>query len=409
MDLRNLLWDSLLSMGAQMLRYVKDCLAVAKLSAIFLGAALLLLGLVACAPRPDSLVLEPVAHQPSYTKKVHLLVATTRERGNADDPNAMTAARAKSLNYAELTISIPTHHAAGQIEWPEQVPPDPSLSFVTTDRRFLSGDEFLGEIRKRVRQGGPEAGSVLIFVHGYNTLYQEAVYRFAQIVHDSGFTGTAVLFAWPSMGKAPLYLADRDASTYSRDYLEQALLQISTLQEVREINILAHSMGNWLAVETLRQAKMNGHGQFNGKLGEVILASPDIDINVFRTQLDVIGPLPHPISVLVSGDDKALALSTKLAGGVDRVGKVTASDSRAVAGAERYNLRVVDLTAVGDGDGAHHSKFAQSGAVIAAIGKGLATHGASAQAQPGVVSTLTEAGNSLLKVPTAILAGDAPQ
>ena len=116
------------------------------------------------------------------------------------------------------------------------------------------------------------------------------------------------------MGKVPLYLADREASTYSRDYLEQALLKMSKLPEVKEINILAHSMGNWLAVETLRQAKMKGHGDFNGKLAEVILASPDLDVNVFRTQLDVIGKLPRPMTVLVSGDDSALALSTKLAG-----------------------------------------------------------------------------------------------
>lgn len=332
-----------------------------------------------------------------------MLVATTRQRGSATDPNAFTAERAKSLNYAELTISVPTHHTAGEIEWPDQTPPDPTRNFVTTERQFLSGDEFLAEVRRRAREGGSEAHSVLVFVHGYNTLYEEAVYRFAQIVHDSGFTGTAVLFAWPSRGKAPLYLADRDASTYSRDYFEQVLLQVSALPEVHQINILAHSMGNWLAVETLRQAKMNGHGQFNNKLGEVILASPDLDVNVFRTQLDVIGPLPRPITILVSGDDKALALSTALAGGVDRVGRVTAGDARAVAAAERYNLRVIDLTAVDDGHGNHHSKFAQSGSVIAAIGRGLASE-AKIKAQSGTATAVMEAGNSILQLPAAIAA-----
>ncbi|MEQ1578077.1 MAG: alpha/beta hydrolase [Hyphomicrobium sp.] len=344
---------------------------------------------------------------PSYTNKVRLLVATTRERGSAEDPNAFTAVRSKVLNYSALTVSIPTKHVAGEIEWPDQTPPDPSRHFITTDRQFLGGNEFLGEIRQRSRAGGNEANSVLVFVHGYNTLYEEAVYWMAQIVNDSGFTGTAVLFAWPSQGKAPLYLADREATTYSRDYFEQALLQMSAVPEVREINILAHSMGNWLAVETLRQAKMNGHGNFGGKLGEVILASPDLDVTVFRTQLDVIGPLEKPITVLVSGDDKALALSTALAGGVDRVGKMTASDGRVIAGAERYNLRVVDLTAVDDGQGNHHSKYSKSSTVIAAIGKGLS--GNAAKSQPGIVSAVAEAGNSLIKIPTAILGGTAPQ
>jgi esterase/lipase superfamily enzyme len=373
----------------------------------FLTAAILLVGMTACAPRPGSEILEPVARAPSYTQKVRMLVATTRERGSPEDPNAFTARRAKSLNYAALTISVPTHHKAGQIEWPDQTPPDPSMHFITTDRQFLSGSEFLSEVRQRAREGGSEAGAVLVFVHGYNTLYEEAVYRFAQIVHDSGFSGTAILFAWPSRGKAPLYLADRDASTYSRDYLEQALLELSSVREVHGINILAHSMGNWLAVETLRQAKMNGHGNFNGKLGEVILASPDLDINVFRTQLEVIGPLAHPMTIFVSGDDKALALSTALAGGVERAGMVTATDARAVAAAERYNLNIIDLTAVDDGSGNHHSKFAQSGAVVAAIGRGLASEKNDVSAQSGVVSAVTDVGTSLIKVPTAILGGGA--
>ena len=179
---------------------------------------------------------------------------------------------------------------------------------------------------------------------------------------------------------------------------------MSKMPEVQEINILAHSMGNWLAVETLRQAKMKGHGDFNGKLAEVILASPDLDVTVFRTQLDVIGKLPRPITVLVSGDDKALALSTKLAGDVDRAGRVTADDARAIAAAKKYNLQVVDLTGVDDGEGNHHSKYSKSAPVIAAIGTRLKNEGTSAQTQVGVVSAVTDVGKNLLKVPAAIVA-----
>ncbi len=171
-----------------------------------------------CASRPGSEVLEPIANVPSYTDKVQVLVATTRERGSPEDPNAFTAKRAKDLNFSALTVSIPSQHVTGEIEWPDTTPPDPSRHFITTERQFLDADGFLEQIRARARRGGPEANDVLVFVHGYNTLYEEAVYWLAQIVHDSGFKGTAVLFAWPSMGKVPLYLADREASTYSRDY-----------------------------------------------------------------------------------------------------------------------------------------------------------------------------------------------
>lgn len=358
-------------------------------------------GVGACSARPGPEVLRPVAQDPSYTQKVRLLVATTRERGTARDPDAYGSDRAKELNFAALTVSIPRNHEVGSIEWPDTGKPDPAFNFMTTDREALSRQSFLDQVRAQTGRGGEEAGSVLVFVHGYNTRYEEAVYRFAQLVHDANFAGTAILFAWPSRGSAPLYIADREASTYSRDYLEEALRQIAAVPEVKEVNILAHSMGSWLTVETLRQAKMKGHGTFGGKLGEVILASPDLDVTVFRTQLDEIGPLPQPMTILVSQDDKALALSEFLAGGVERAGNISVQDARVIAGAKRYNLRVVDLTQVHDDSGTHHSRIFKSAAVISAVGHGLRRDAEGKSG--GVVSAVTNVGTSLLKVPAALL------
>ena len=371
---------------------------------VICGLAAIILG--GCSARPDSSVLTPVLSPPSYTQKVDMLVATTRGLGTVEDSQEFTAERSIKLNYSALTISIPRTHVAGKIEWPDTGPPDLAQNFTTANREILAGGEFISRLRARVRSGGAQSQSVLVFVHGYNTLYQESVYRFAQIIHDSGFTGTAVLFAWPSRGKAPLYLADRDSTNYSRDYLEQVLSQISAVPEVKRVDILAHSLGNWLAMETLRQAKMKGHGDFGGKLGEVVLASPDIDVNVFRTQLDVIGRLREPITILVSGDDKILSLSSALAGGVERVGGVAGSDPRVIAGAQRYNLRVVDLTKV-QGGTTGHDKLAESSALLSALGQGLSKETGGQVLQSGVFDAVINAGNSLLEVPAALVNGGA--
>jgi esterase/lipase superfamily enzyme len=367
-----------------------------------IAAPLAALGVVlvaGCAARPPGDLLVPVGKAPSYTAKADMLVATTRGHGTEYDSDAFTADRSPKLNFAALRVSIPRDHTSGEIEWPDTGPPDAAKDFITTERASLDSSDFLNRIRANARRGGPEAHSVLVFVHGYNNLYQESVYRFAQIIHDGKFEGTNVLFAWPSRGKAQLYLADRESSAYSRDYLESALQQIASLPEVHEINILAHSMGNWLAVETLRQAKLKGHGDFNGKLGNVILASPDIDVDVFRTQLDVIGRLKRPITVLVSSDDKALGLSKFLAGGVSRVGVVSAQDPRVIAAAEKYNVRVVDLSRITSEDGLHHDKFAESGPVIAAIGRGLATDEVG---KAGVVDAASALGKAIMNAPAAI-------
>ncbi len=368
-------------------------------------AIVLACGVGACGGRLQPEVLTPVARAPSYTSKVQILVATTRG-STPQDAAVLTAERSKTLNYAALEVSIPKAHKPGQIEGPDQPDPDPALHFLTTQRDPLSRAEFLAQVgRSASGAGGAKPGAVLVFVHGYNTQHQEAVYRFAQIVHDSGFQGTAVLFSWPSRGSTPLYLADRDSSTYSRDYFEQVMRDLAALPQVREVDVLAHSMGNWLTMEMLRQAKLKGHGNFGGKLGEVVLASPDIDVNVFRTQLDVVAPMRRPITVLVSGDDKALALSSLLTGGLQRVGSVTANDLQAAEIAKRYNLRVIDLTGVDDGTTGHHSKFAQSSAVVGVIGRGIAKDDFGTKGQSGVFQAVGDVGLSILRVPAAILGG----
>ena len=369
-----------------------------RLRGLIVAAGMLLFS--GCAPRPPDRVLWPVEHTPSYTAKADILVATTRERGRPGDPSAMTAGRSDALNFEALEISIPREHQVGSVEWPDTGPADPAYNFMTTAREPLDEDQFIAQIRRRARSGEPGAGTVLVFVHGYNNLYQESVYRFAQILHDGGVRETGVLFAWPSRGSAQLYLADRESSTFSRDYLEHALKKIAAIPEVREINILAHSMGNWLAVETLRQAAMKGHGDFGGKLNHVVLASPDIDINVFRTQLDVIGPLRQPITVMVSGDDKALNLSSFLAGNVTRVGNVSATDPRVIAGALRYNVRVIDLSNIQAGGSLNHDKFAESGPVIAAIGRGLASEDVG---KAGVIDAANALSKSILSIPASVV------
>ncbi|MEM8626883.1 MAG: alpha/beta hydrolase, partial [Pseudomonadota bacterium] len=286
--------------------------------AICMAAALVL---AACSPRPSANLLIPVEKPPRFTPKVEMLVATTRAVGDPANPFARVAERSWQINYASHTISIPTRRTPGEIAWPDSYPPDPARHFLSVDQAVLNPASFTAQLRARAAKR--DSGKVLVFVHGYNMRYQEAVYWLGQIAHDSGFSGTPILFAWPSAGKAPLYLADRESVAYSRDYFEQFLLAIAALPEVKEIDILAHSMGTWLTVEMLRQASIKGHKDFRGKLAEVILASPDLDVEVFRTQLDTIGRLRKPMTILVSGDDKALGLSRRLNGGNDRVGLIT--------------------------------------------------------------------------------------
>jgi hypothetical protein len=50
-----------------------------------------------------------------------------------------------------------------------------------------------------------------VFVHGFNNRYEDAVYRFAQILHDSeaGADVAPILFTWPSAGNVFAYEYDQ--------------------------------------------------------------------------------------------------------------------------------------------------------------------------------------------------------
>jgi len=321
------------------------------------GLLAALLALAACASRPGAEVLGSVSTPvPAGAKVVTVYVATTR----ALDPatGLFTNRRAPRTNFAEYTISVPPNHVSGQIEWPDGNP-DPARSFVVLRQRPLSSAEFQARIAP-----GASKRRTGVFIHGFNVNFQEALFQRAQMSVDAGVIGVPVLFAWPSAGSLTKYVGDKDAVTASRDSLAEVLEMVARGRQKGEILVLGHSMGGWLTAETLRQLRLTGHGDVLGKL-EVVLADPDVDVDVFRSQLAVIGKLQPPLSVLVARDDVALRISSVVAGDRQRVGNLDVNDPRVQAAAHQYGVKVIDTTNISSGDGINHSRFAKLSATLA--------------------------------------------
>ncbi|MBY0613605.1 MAG: alpha/beta fold hydrolase [Beijerinckiaceae bacterium] len=318
--------------------------------------------------------LSPISSPVVTQKSISVFVASTRIR--SDKPYTFTYGRSDVVNYQRVDLSMPPGHRSGAIEYPRATPANPETDIAARRNEALSQHDFEEGIAAAAKRGG---GEVTLFVHGFNTNYEEAVFRLAQIGSDAGAQGAVVLFAWPSRGRVLDYLADRESATYSRDRLEAVLHEIARQPAVRRINVLAHSMGAFLTMETLRQAKFKGDGEFSGKLNAVVLAAPDIDLDVFRSQLDAIGRRPRPTVLLISGDDQALAFSRLLSGDVDRVGLVDTSSPEARAEIEKRGLVVIDLTNVKADDATNHAKFADVPTTVRFIGMLIGDRRASLQ------------------------------
>jgi len=358
---------------------------------------LVAISLTGCASRPESGFLSAVAYSPSGAVDQTLLVATTRERD--DRPGTLfNGDRASAIDYAELTVSIPPNHKLNEIEWASAPPGDPNVNFVVRDEKYLDGDKaFLQALNAQLALRPPGSRNVFLFVHGFNTMFAEAVYRGAQLAHDSRAPGVPVVFTWASRGQATAYVYDLNSATAARDGLEHTL-RLLLSSNAERVNVLAHSMGNWVTVEAFRQIKISGNLPPASKIGTIVLAAPDIDIDVFKSQLRRFGKPQKPFYVVLSQDDRALFLSRTIAGGVTRVG-----DSADTAELAALGATVIDLTDVKADDATNHDKFVQLASVAPEL-RGLLARGINANHAVGDAGERAVSGvGSVVALPLTLL------
>jgi esterase/lipase superfamily enzyme len=314
--------------------------------------------------------LSPFAasYAPEKPRPVQVFIASTRngETGEAARKQAPEA------HYALATMTVPPGHRAGSIEEPLWGRPNGHNDIALAGERDLDGDEFRAELASHISGRVGVNRDVLVFVHGFNTSFDDARLRATQIAADTHFGGVVVLFTWPSQSDLFSYVSDKDSATASRDALQGLFHELGQTPGVGKVHILAHSMGGWLSMEALRASAISGDKDLSGHLGDVILASPDIDMTVFASQMARIRPAN--VTVFATPNDKALSLSSFIASSRQRVGAIDASKPEDRAEIESLGAKVVDITRWSDADRfISHTVFADSGEVIGAIGAQIST------------------------------------
>lgn len=318
---------------------------------------------------------------------VMIFVASTRKGplANSNDASPDGVAR-----YSLATITVPPGHEPGILERPSFGSENRMRHFVATARRSLDEDSFRQEFASHVSGRIGSNRDVLLFVHGFNNSFDEARYRLAQIAYDGRFGGVPVLFTWASRNSLFAYGSDRETAAASRDALEHLMLALAQVPGVGRVHILAHSMGAWLAMEALRENAIAGHADLDGHLGEVMLASPDIDLGLFRQQMARVGEAAH-VSVFVAHNDRALSLSSALANDRPRLGALDPTKAEDKAAIEQLGVKVYDTSADSVGF-IGHGNYANAPDVIRQIGAQL---GAARSEDSGTVAVIDAEGKAV--------------
>ncbi len=170
---------------------------------------------------------------------------------------------------------------------------------------------------------------IVLFIHGFNNTFEEAVLVGAQLWHFLGRNKVPVVYTWPAGNRGlTAYTTDSESGEYTVHHLKQFLLDLAECPAVGKVHIISHSRGTDVLTTALRELKIaldchEGNNNRNRlKLGQVVLAAPDIDKQVFlqRFVAEDIFEIADNFTFYISAHDRALAVSSWLHGGAERLG-----------------------------------------------------------------------------------------
>jgi len=287
---------------------------------------------------------------------------------------AYSSERGRRLQIGRALVTVPKIHEVPQIErpWAIRIPyfdvtiyeeaEDPKRHFTMQELKKLPKEDFLQLVHERLQGSQRFKNHAIIFVHGYNTSFDNAIYRTAQISYDLKFDGAAFAYSWPSGGAVASYTYDRESAEASEPYLRQFLDLVVKETGAKSISVIAHSMGNQPLLEVLKD--MKSAAPEGVVISQIILAAPDVDADNFANLARRIEGFATGVTLYAASNDRALIISRNFWQN-PRAGDVTAKGPLIVPG-----IDTIDVTAAStEAFALNHSEYAENNALLQDIGK----------------------------------------
>jgi esterase/lipase superfamily enzyme/tetratricopeptide (TPR) repeat protein len=329
---------------------------------------------MAAAPSAPPVAAAGTAEEQKDWDVVPVFYGTDR----AVEPNAQRlmfgSDRGRRLQLGQAFVTVPKVHQVPQVErpWAVKIPyfdvtiyeqkEDPKQHFTIKEIKALTKEQLLALVKARLKPSQRFKDHAIVFVHGYNTSFDNALYRTAQIAYDLEFDGAAFLYSWPSGGGVASYTYDRESAQASEPYLRQFLEMVVKETGAKSVSIIAHSMGNQPVMDVLRDMKSSTPPGVT--ISQVILAAPDVDADNFTNLAQAIKGFAKGVTLYASSNDRALLVSRNFWGNY-RAGDVPTAGPLVLPG-----IDTIDVTdASTDVFAINHSGYAQNNKLLQDIGK----------------------------------------
>ncbi|WP_271601434.1 alpha/beta hydrolase [Bradyrhizobium sp. CCBAU 45384] len=307
---------------------------------------------------PD--IVEPTTDEATGIVTIPVFYGTDRGRGD-DTPARYFGAARGTPSFGIAEVSVPTHgRDLGELTspswWHLEFSANPEKHVILKSVGALGRDAFVATLKDSL--AAADLHDVLIFVHGYNVTFEDAARRAGQLAVDLKFAGRTLLYSWASAADTRKYTVDESTIDWSRDHFE-AFLQLA-LGEIgaAKVHVIAHSMGNRAVINTLEGVTSWQMPSGAAKLGQIVLAAPDIDRDRFVQLAAKFKGCASRVTLYASSRDVAL-LASKFVHGYPRAGEAGEALT-IVDGVDTIDASLVDTSLVG----LRHSYFGEKRSIL---------------------------------------------
>lgn len=233
--------------------------------------------------------------------------------GDGDDPGFYSADRA-DLGFGKTLVALSTLKEGESpfVDWTRwearSGEPRNRNELLTVDR--LDTDTFGATLDAASAAAGDR--SVLLFVHGFRRSFDIVATEVATVALETNLQGIPMFFSWPSANSSLGYVADVNSMRWAAADLRDTLKFLLARESIETVHVIAHSLGNDGLLNALEDLSRDDAARID-KLGEIVLASPDVDAGLFRRDyLPALQELGARVTLYATDNDVPLQASERV-------------------------------------------------------------------------------------------------
>jgi esterase/lipase superfamily enzyme len=248
-------------------------------------------------------------------------------------------------------INVPKDHTTGEIEYNADPRSNSHQFFKIVGAKSIFDQDFIENLKKTKR-------IPLVFVHGFNVKYQEAILRASQLAYDLKYQGPVVVFTWPAGANEGFIDEKMINKTYEFNQ-KNAATSVNIFKGFLKkffdndipVNLMVHSMGHQVVIPALSELGKMGPIDSNKQyINELILNAPDYEVMDFLSRVGDVKNISRRITLYCSYNDKTMIASNSFNKN-DRLGACATVD-----GVDTINVSAIDDHTFGLGHSYYSSR-----------------------------------------------------